>query len=125
MATPVILSTKSTTNSIEQNGNQRLHIAVHVQAGVVPVKEAAKNASTWLLMNAGNLLRADNPELILDEPLKWRFDVWLSTPALNPPRMGVSGRIGQISVNAETGEVLTTGSLIDELQAAADAFIAN
>ena len=125
MATPVIYTTDSKIDTVEQNGNERLRIAIHVQAEVVPEKEAIKKASSWLLMNAGNLLRADNPELILGDPLKWRLDVWLSTPALNPPRVGTSGRIGHVYVDASTGEVLTTDSLIDDLKAAADALVAN
>jgi len=106
MTSSVIYKTNSVTDASEQNDNERLRIAIHVQAEVISEKEAIKKASSWLLMNAGNLLRADNPQLILGEPLKWRLDVWLSTPALNPPREGISGRIGQVCVDASTGEVL-------------------
>jgi len=125
MTTPVILTTESSKDAGDSAGNQRLRIAIHVEADVVPEKEAIKKASSWLLMNAGNLLRADSPELILDTPLKWRLDVWLATPALSPsstpPRVGVTGRIGQIYIDATTGEVLVTDSLIEDLKAAADA----
>ena len=125
MVPPVVLTTESTHNIKEQNGHQRLHIDIHIQADVVPAKEAIQRASTWLMMNAGNLLRADNPELIVSESLQWRLDVWLAVPALNPPRVGLTGRIGQIYVDAETGEVLAEDSLVDKLKAAADAFTAN
>lgn len=125
MTSSIIYRTNSAADTSEQNDNERLRIAIHVQAEIISEKEAIKKASSWLLMNVGNLLRADNPELILGEPLMWRLDVWLSTPALSPPRENISGRIGQICVDASTGEVFITDSLINELKAAADALVAS
>lgn len=125
MDTSVIYTPDSMAETVTQNGNERIRIAIHVQAEVVPEKEAIQKASHWLLMNAGNLLRADNPELVLGNPLKWRLDVWLSTPALNPPRVGPSDRLGQIYIDASTGDVITSDSLIEELTTAADAIATN
>ena len=71
-------------------------------------------------MNAGHLLMAENPELLLDESLRWRFDVILSKPRLDRPGHATRRFIGRMLTDAITGEVDESESLIKELIASAD-----
>jgi hypothetical protein len=102
---------------------ERLQVTVHVEADVLDPEVARRKANVWLLMNAGNLLGAVNPELVLGDPLLWRFDVRLTLPRLDRPGYGVVHRIGQIHLQAATGEVVAADTLVDELRAAADALV--
>ena len=88
----------------------KLHIAVHIDTEVLNPEVARRKANVWLLLYAGNLLRAANPELILADGLLWRYDVLLTAP-----HRGTIGKIGQIHVQAITGEVVATASLSKEL----------
>jgi hypothetical protein len=57
-----------------------VQINVFVQAEVIAAEAAHRRANVWLLEHAGNLLRAESPELVLGEPLTWRVDVMLTSP---------------------------------------------
>jgi hypothetical protein len=52
------------------------------------------------------LLGAENAELILNEPLRWRYDVILRLPDLEHPGTGDLFPVGTIEVDATTGEVV-------------------
>lgn len=94
----------------------KLHIAVYIDTEVLDPEVARRKANVSLLLYAGNLLRADYPELILDKDLLWRYTVVLTSP-----RGGDVGRIGQICVQAATGEVIASESLSRDLIANAEA----
>ena len=93
----------------------RLQISVHILAKVISDETARREANYWLLENVGNLLRADNPELVLGEQLIWRFDI-----VLTPPTRGQVGLVGRLELDAITGKVLA-----EELTPRAHALIAN
>jgi hypothetical protein len=96
--------------------SQRMQIVVNIQAEVLDSELARRKANVWLLENAGNLLGAENPELLLGDRLLWRYDVILGQPNLDQPGTGNLYRIGQIILDAVTGEVQNTEALIKELQ---------
>jgi hypothetical protein len=95
---------------------ERMQVMVNVRADVVDPEIARRNANRWLLDNAGNLLAARTPELLLGEHLQWRFDVVLTRPELERPGRASQQRIGQIAVDAATGEVQVTSGFAEELQ---------
>ena len=88
----------------------RLQVSVHIQAEVLSAEAARREVNVWLLANIGNLLRAENPELVVGERLLWRIDIVLTSPKQEP--VGVIGRIG---LDAITGEVLADKTLIEKL----------
>jgi len=98
----------------------KLHIAVHIDAEVLDGEVARRKANVWLLMNAGNLLGAENPELVLHHALMWRVDVILTSPS-----RGHIGKVGQLCLDARTGEVFATATLPEELKVSADALAAH
>lgn len=94
----------------EDPSASRLQISVHLQTDVVAPEIARRRANTWLLEHAGNLLRAEAPELILGDRLVWRVDVVLTNP-----KIGVVGPVGRVEVDAATGEVLAETTAAEEL----------
>ena len=93
-----------------------MQVMVNIRADVIDPEVARRKANGWLLDNAGNLLAAVTPELLLGEQLQWRFDVVLGVPDLAAPGQGTTQRIGQITVDAISGEVMTAPELAAELQ---------
>lgn len=98
----------------------RLQVRVHIQAEVLSAEAARREANYWLLENIGNLLRADNPELVLGDQLVWRIDIVLTSPT-----RGLVGVVSRLEIDATTGEVLADETLAEELAPRARALIAN
>ncbi len=99
----------------------RMQVTVHIDTEVLNPEVARRKANVWLLETVGNLLGAENAELILSEPLRWRFDVILGLPDLSRPGSGDLFRVGTMEVNAADGEVLNQQELAKELHASAAA----
>ena len=59
----MVLSTKQTIKKANQS--TKMQVSVHIDTEVLDPEVARRKANVWLLMNVGNLLRADDPELIL------------------------------------------------------------
>jgi len=95
---------------------QSVQINVHVQAEVVSPEAVRRRANVWLLENAGNLLRAEAPELVAGERLTWRVDVMLTSPT-----RGMIGRVGRLEIDSSTGDVLADATLAQEIIAHAQA----
>ena len=95
----------------------RMKVVINIQAEVLDIDVAKHEANALLLENVGNLLSATTSELVLGERLCWRFDVILGLPNLAQPGSGAMYRIGQIVLDAETGEVQDGPDLAAELTA--------
>jgi len=108
---------------LRSGSTERMQVKVHVDAEVLEPEIARRRANVWLLETVGNLLGAENAELILSEPLCWRFDVILGLPDLDRPGTGDLFRIGMIEVDATTGEVLNQEQLFQELHTSAAAAV--
>lgn len=117
--TVMVLPLSDRQNRPEQ-GNEPLQVMVHIQAEVINPNLARRRANVWLTMNAGHLLMVKNPELVLGDPLQWRFDVLLSVPQHDHPGSVTQNRIGHIWLNALTGEIVEPLALLEELKANAD-----
>lgn len=111
--TPMVLSTPKT-----KSAEPLWRVNVHIEADVLPMEVARRKANVWLLANVGNLLGAENPELIIKDKLMWRVDVILTSPT-----RGHLGKVGSLCLDAVTGEALPTTNLIDELTANAEKFV--
>jgi hypothetical protein len=95
----------------EEPSTPRMQVNIHVLAEVIAPEVARRRANVWLLEQVGNLLQAETPELLVGERLLWRTDVRLTTP-----HRGVVGRVGRLTLDALTGEVLVEPETIAELQ---------
>ena len=122
--TKMILPVSNTLTPSKQQTTERMQVAVHIQAEVLTADAARRHANVWLTMNAGHLLQVRNPELILADTLQWRLDVFLSLPQNDYPGKVAQRRIGQVYLDATTGEVAEPLALIEELTTNADALVA-
>ncbi len=106
---------------VSQTGNvPRVQVSVHIQAEVLSAEAARRQANVWLLENVGNLLRTEPPELVLGERLIWRVNVTLTSPT-----QGQVSHVGQLKIDAATGDVLADEALAQEIIARARALAAD
>lgn len=115
----------SSNSSVSSEPSELIQVLVHVQAEVLNPNVARRRANMWLTMHAGHLLVAENPELILEDILQWRFDVFLSAPQLDKPGTVTRNHIGQIRLDATSGEIVESATLAEELRANANALVAS
>lgn len=87
---------------------------VYVVAQVGIEKQAAqRKANGWLVDHVGNLVMADDGTLIQSgEGWVWRFHAYL-TSISQPPR----GPVGEVDVDAATGDVLNEPQTIEMMYA--------
>lgn len=71
---------------------------------------AQRQVTKLLLDQVGNLLYGERPSLVADERLLWRVPVWLALPTTRP-----LGQVGILDVDKETGEILFSQQILDEL----------
>ena len=76
----------------------------------VTAQSAQRKVSKLLLDYVGNLLYGERPGLVVGERLLWRVPVWLALPETGPV-----GKAGAIEVDAQTGEILYTQQLLDDI----------
>ena len=71
---------------------------------------AQRKVSRLLLDLVGTQLYGESPSLVAGQRLVWRVPVWLGLPPAGPV-----GQVGTLDVDTQTGEVLYTQQLLDEL----------
>lgn len=68
---------------------------------------ARRRVSGYVASNVSVLMGGENPTLVLADRIVWRVPVVLTMPG-----HGVLGRVGEIDVDVETGEILVTEALL-------------
>ena len=71
---------------------------------------AQRKVSKLLLDHVGNLLYGERPSLVVGRRLLWRVPVWLALPTTGP-----LGQVGTLDVDAQTGEILFTQRILDQI----------
>jgi hypothetical protein len=71
---------------------------------------AQRKVSKLLLDEVGNLLYGERPSLVVERRLLWRVPVWLGSPTRGP-----IGQVGSLDVDAQTGEILFTQEVLEEI----------
>lgn len=61
---------------------------------------ARQKVNRFVVSQIGNLLCAGEPELVVDQRFHWRVPVLLTMPG-----RGALGQVGEINVDAQTGEI--------------------
>jgi len=62
---------------------------------------ARQKTNYFLSVNAGNMLVAGDPELVVGEVLRWRVPVLFGTPV-----SGRLGKVGELLIDVDTGDVI-------------------
>ena len=76
----------------------------------VTATTAQRKVSKLLLDQVGNLLYGEQPNLVAGKRLLWRVPVYLGLPTV-----GCVGQVGAIDVDAQTGEMLFTQLILNEI----------
>ena len=71
---------------------------------------AQRKVSKLLLDHVGNLLYGERPSLVVGRRLLWRVPVWLALPTTGPLE-----QVGALDVDAQTGEILFTQRILEQL----------
>lgn len=105
----IILKTKA--------GNQgQVQINIHVEAELnVSPLIARRKVTGYLIDQVSDHLGGEEPALVIDEE---RF-LWRVPVALYLTSRGKVGQVGEIDVDAQSGQLLITQRLIEELKARA------
>jgi hypothetical protein len=82
-----------------------------VVPGIVDERTARRKANRWLIENVGNMIMADRSTLLQSsDRATWRFEAFITASSHEP-----LGPIGQVDVDAATGQVLTDVSIAEEM----------
>jgi hypothetical protein len=77
----------------------KIHTRLHISAYV-----AKQKANVCLALHCGQSFCVDEPILQIGQRISWLVPVWLSTP-----QEGRKAKIGELVIDAQTGEVLEAG----------------
>lgn len=82
---------------------------------------AQQRVNRYLTLEVGNLLYAGDPQLVIADRLTWQIPILLGVA-----RRGSLGKVGDISVDAQTGEILTdTMAPVEVIEAGAERLLAS
>ncbi len=111
--TPLILQNRSLTRG-------QVWVDVRVQAELnVSAFVARQKVTGYVLDHVSDHMGGDEPSLVIDgERFLWRVPVYLSVLP-----HGRLGQVGTVDVDAQTGQLLVTKELIEELQHHAQALV--
>ncbi len=87
-----------------------IHIHVTAPLNITPFV-AQQKVNVFTLMEISSQLLADTPELSVGERLCWSVPVLLTSPA-----RGVVGKVGEVLVDAATGELLVDDVFIQRMR---------
>lgn len=80
----------------------QVHMDIRVSADInVGAAMARRRVNAFLATHVGNLLLADEPVMVLTDRIVWRVPVDLTVPST-----GRMGRVGEVDVDIESGELL-------------------
>ena len=91
----------------------KIHTRLHISAYV-----AKQKINVCLTLRCGQNFSVEEPILQVEDRVTWLVPVWLSTP-----QEGRKTKIGDLLVDAQTGEVLNEGKRCQELKRIANALL--
>jgi hypothetical protein len=87
----------------------KIEVSVSARINVTDVA-AQRKVSRLLLDLVGTQLYGEKPSLVAGQRLVWRVPVWLGLPTIGPVE-----QIATLDVDTQTGEVLYTQQLLNEI----------
>ncbi len=106
---------------LELPTSSRVSVKIEVTGDLnVSAFVARQKANRFLILEAGDQLRAGTPELIVHHVLSWRVPIEYA-----PSKSGVLGIVGHLLVDGETGEItIADGQTAEDLLTRAEALYA-
>ena len=93
-------------SSLPQGATVAIRIELTAQANITPFV-ARQRVTQFVVTEISSQLRGDTPDLNVGERLCWSVPVVLTSPS-----RGVVGRVGEILVDAVTGELLADAETV-------------
>ena len=84
-------------STIPETGTFEIHKTVNIQ---VSAKQAQRKVDTWLLNEVSYMMGAEEPTLVIGERTVWRVPCRFTAP-----HVGRVGKVGDVDIDAETGEI--------------------
>lgn len=106
----VILKSRS-----ESTGRVQINIRIEAELNVSALM-ARRRVTAYLIDHVSDHLGGESPDLVADEE---RF-LWRVPVVLYLTSHGKVGQVGEIDVDAQTGQLLITQSLVEELKTRAE-----
>lgn len=103
--------------TIPAQAEVKIELTLTAQVNVT-AQSAQRQVSKLLLDQIGNLLYGERPNLVAGEKLWWRVPVWIGLPTTGP-----LGQVGVLDVDAQTGEILYTQRILEDLANHANALV--
>jgi predicted DNA-binding antitoxin AbrB/MazE fold protein len=100
--------------------HQRVSLHILPPRVRIPAVVARRKVNVFVCSEISYLMGGGTPELVRGEPTVWRVPVFLTFP-----RYGPVGTVGTIDVDAETGELSVTPTLVEEITHNAEALAAS
>jgi hypothetical protein len=108
------MNTKLTGISVPAGASVDIHIHVTAPVNITPYV-ARQNVNVFVIMKISSQLCAEAPDLVGGERLCWSVPVMLGFPD-----RGIIGKVGEILVDASTGELLIDKEKIQRISDEAD-----
>lgn len=109
MATDINTSAALLGMSPPQEATVSIHIDVTAQVNITPFV-ARQKVTQFVIQEISSQLCGDPPNLIVGERISWSVPVTLTSPG-----RGAVGQVGEILVDAVTGELLTDANLVQRI----------
>lgn len=103
------MSVEFTEISLPVPAEVKIEFSLTAQVNVTDLI-AQRRVSKLLLDQVGNLLYGERPSLVMGRRLLWRVPVWLGLPTTGP-----LGQVGTLDVDAQSGEILFTQKILEEI----------
>jgi hypothetical protein len=94
---------------LPEQAEVKIELSISARVNVTDVV-AQRKVTRLLLEQVGNLLYGERPALVAGRRLVWRVPVWLGLPVVGPV-----GQVGAVDVDAQSGEILFTPQLLEEI----------
>jgi hypothetical protein len=97
-----------------QGATVAIRIELTAQANITPFV-ARQKVTGFVILEISDRMRGDQPELVVGDTLCWSVPVVLTSPS-----RGVVGKVGEILVDATTGELLVEKDTVQRMSDDAD-----
>lgn len=77
---------------------------------MIDPQTAQRHVTRWVASEVGNMLMGGSPQLIVSEQVVWRVPVMLGSS-----QRGILGEVGTVDVDAQTGELLSSDDLVEQI----------
>jgi len=95
--------------SLPEQTEVKIEVSITSKINITAIV-AQRKVSKLVLDQVSNLLYSMQPTLVAGERLLWRVPVWFALPTTGP-----LGQVGTIDVDPQSGEILYSQHILDEI----------